>query len=118
METKIDFSAWLLQELEKREWTQAKLAEKAHVKKSTISRILRGERGIGNEVAISIAKALDYPQEKIFRLIGLLPTIKQKSEQKEELNFLFDKLPEKEKEDLLKYIRIKLMMIEDETKRA
>lgn len=44
---------------------------------------------------------------------GILPA---KSEQKEELLFLFDKLPEKE--DLLKYIRIKLMMVEEEAKKA
>jgi len=31
---------------------------------------------------------------------------------------LFDKLPEKEKEDLLKYTRIKLMMAEEEAKKA
>jgi len=112
METKNGFSEWLLQELEKREWSQSKLAKMANIKKSTISRIIRGERGVGKSVGKAIAGALNYPPEVVFRMANILDPVPEKTAQSEELNYLFAKLPDDEKEDLLDYLHIKLTMLE------
>ncbi|MEL7658758.1 MAG: helix-turn-helix transcriptional regulator [Bacillota bacterium] len=112
------FKDWLIDEMNNRKWSQADLAKKSGVARATISNLLNEVRNPGTDLIIAIANALDYPAEYVMRRAGILPIKSEQSEQKEELLFLFDKLPEKEKEDLLKYTRIKLMMAEEEAKKA
>lgn len=113
------FKDWLIEEINKRKWSQADLAKKAGVARATISNLLNEVRNPGTDLIIAIANALDYPPEFVFRKADILPPIQESTEQVEELNYLFDKFPESEKGALLKYMRIKLMMIEEEkTKKA
>jgi hypothetical protein len=46
----------------------------------------------------------------VLEIAKIIPPRLNKSPQIEELNYLFSQFPEKEKEDLLTYMRIKLMM--------
>lgn len=86
------FITWLETELNKRDWRLADLARRANLDTGSISRILSGARKPGPEVCVAIARALNHPPEKIFRLAGLLPTDPGMDTEEKELLHLFRQL--------------------------
>ena len=68
----LEFIEWLQGELNKREWTQAKFSKKSKISQSQITRILNGTRGIGPDTCKKIARALNLPEDDVFRQAGLL----------------------------------------------
>ena len=66
---------YLEEELISRSWRPADLARAASLPDATISHVLNGSRRAGPEVCNALARALDEPPEKIFRLAGLLPPV-------------------------------------------
>lgn len=108
MENIINFSDWLLLELNDREWTQADLARKAKIKTATLSRIMTGARNAGKQTAESIATALDYPPEFVFRMAGILPPDREKNPTDEELLHLYNQLDPDEQEEIRKWVRFKV----------
>jgi len=113
------FGEWLNEELKKRGLSQYAFGKMIDVPPTHINHLINGRRKPSAEMLETIAKGLKLPQEEIYRRAGILPQAPPKSEQKEMLNYLFDRFPEKEKKDLLTYMRIKLMMLEEEkTKNA
>jgi len=67
-----EFSYWLEEEIEKKNLTPATQALLSNVGNSSITRILNGDRKAGPEICKSIAKALGYSEEYVFRAAGLL----------------------------------------------
>jgi len=112
------FGEWLNEELKKRGLSQYAFGKMIDVTPTHINHLINGRRKPSAEMLEAIAKGLKLPQEEVYRKAGILPQVPPKSEQKERLNYLFDQFSEKEKEDLLTYMRIKLAMFEEETKRA
>lgn len=71
---KTNFSDWLTDEMEKREWTQSDLAHKADVNRQVIWSYINRKRVKPDEDVLSaIAKAFKMPPETVFRAAGLLP---------------------------------------------
>ena len=70
---------WLLTELEIRGWPQAELARRAGLGNSTLSRIISGDRQLGAEAALAIARALAEDPVRVFRVAGLLPPAPSKA---------------------------------------
>lgn len=68
-----EFSNWLREELDRRGWTQAKLAGLMGMSPAQVTRIMSGERGIGEQSLTAIAKAFRIPPEEVYRAAGLLP---------------------------------------------
>ena len=68
----IYFSEWLQEEMNKRNLTQADLVRLSGLTSAAISRIMTGSRGAGPEACLAIARALDLPEEEVFRRAGLL----------------------------------------------
>ncbi len=66
------FSDWLEKEIEKRGWSMSELARRSNVSRPAISRVVSGERGAGSALCRAIAQAFDMPEEKVFRIAGLL----------------------------------------------
>lgn len=95
------FSSWLVSEIEKRSWTQNELARRAGISHGTVSNILNGNKGVGENSLNAIAQALGIPPAVVFRRAGLLPKESPMTEQKERLLFLFDQLPESEQRSFL-----------------
>lgn len=110
--TMMELTDFIQQELKKREWSQADLARRSGMTTGGISMLLTQTRKPSPDTLTILAKVFNYPPEKLFVIAGLLPQGLESSAQKEELLHLFDQLPEKEKKDLLKYIRINLAMLE------
>ena len=78
-------SEFLEQKIADHFWRPADLARKAHIPDATLSRILSQSRQAGPDVCKALARALDQPPEKIFRLAGLLPPSRDPGEDEEEL---------------------------------
>lgn len=67
------FGDWLNDELTKRGWSQAELARRAKVSRTSISDVISGKARIGANVAKAVAKALTIPEEEVFRKANILP---------------------------------------------
>ena len=66
------FSEWVQGELDKREWSQADLARKAGVSRASVSLVISQNRKPGPEFCRAIARAMELPEEYIFRKARLL----------------------------------------------
>lgn len=84
-------------EIERKGWSQARLAKAAKLDSAVISNILNEKRGMGWESARAIADALNIPAETMFRKAGLLPPVPAKTEQSEWLLYAFERLTGDEK---------------------
>lgn len=78
---KSEFSGWLQEELNKRGWKAADLARAAGFSDATISNVINEIRNAGPDLCRGIAKALGEPEEKVFRLAGLLSPLTGPQEQ-------------------------------------
>lgn len=67
------FIAWLQEELDKRRWTKAKLAEASGISGQQVSVILLGQSKPGLRFAEGVAKAFDMSVLEVATRAGLLP---------------------------------------------
>lgn len=104
----IDFGNWLLVEMEKRDLSQAELARRAGINQSTISLVISGKRGVGEDLCTALAKAFGIPIETVFRAAAILPHQPGTDEDFEELKHLFSQMTDEEQEEFLATGRLKL----------
>lgn len=65
---------YILDLLEKNNWSQNKLAIKAGVSKTTVSRWINGKRGAGKNLIAGLIRAFpNEPLDKLFFLDDMLP---------------------------------------------
>lgn len=69
------FVEWLEGELARKSWKPADLARAANISTGGLSHVLNGERRLGPDMALAIARALGVPPEVVFRKSGLLPEL-------------------------------------------
>lgn len=74
------FVDWLLQEMERRSWSQAELSRRSRVSESHISHVLSGRRGPQIGFCKGVAKAFEMPPELVLRKAGLLPAIREETD--------------------------------------
>ena len=68
-----NFGNWLLNVLREREMSQSELARVAGISKGTVSNLINGTSGIGQDSLLAIARALRLPPETVFRAAGIFP---------------------------------------------
>ncbi len=101
------FSEWLAIELEKREWSPARLARVANISRTAISNILSGTRRAGPDVCKAIARAFNLPQISVFVAAGLLDPIPDQSSEVDELVHCFQQLNQADRNELIEIARLK-----------
>lgn len=89
----MEFVDWLNAELEARGWSNSELARRAGVVPSTVSMVISGHSKPGVDFCLGVARALNEPPEKVFRLAGLLPSKPSGDPGLEELSFYYHHLP-------------------------
>jgi transcriptional regulator with XRE-family HTH domain len=113
------FRDWLIEELDRREWSAADLARNAGISKGSISNILSGNRQPGNDICEAIAHAFKIAPEIVYRRAGLLPPARDVDERTQELVHLFGMMSEDNQDETIDYARLKLKRQEErETKNA
>ena len=75
-----NFVDWLEVELRKKSWSRAELARRASLNQSSLSMIWSGQRNPGKDLCESVARALGYPPEIVFRAAGILPQVPETNE--------------------------------------
>jgi transcriptional regulator with XRE-family HTH domain len=70
-----NFATWLMHETENRGWTNAELARRAGISPASISMVISGQKGVGLDFCLGVARALGFPPEIVLRQAGLLPPI-------------------------------------------
>lgn len=99
--------AWLSKQLEKRGWSQRKLARQSGVSQTFISQTLSGDVKPSVNFCYKIAQALDESPEKVLRLAGILPANQPEDDTLQELIELARSLPPEDREELLKYAKFR-----------
>lgn len=104
-----NFIDWLKEEMDKRQWSQADLANRAGITDASLSHILNRNRKPGPDVCRGIAQAFGEPPEKVFRLAGILPDEVGEqnglSDYAKELVGWVEQLPEDQKEFVLETVK-------------
>ena len=108
---KMNFEEWLTVEMEKRVWSQSDLARHSGLSQAQVSRVANGLRPPGNDFCKAVAKAFKLPEEIVMRKAGILDPETDLKEKEEELLYLFRKLPDTEKVEAIRYIRIRFSML-------
>lgn len=104
METRIDFSQWLQNELDDRHWIQADLARKSGLSTGQVSRLLTGTRDPGGSTCLAIARAFRLPVEIVLKAAGILPAGNTTDESTDELYELITTLPADMRKQIQDYI--------------
>ena len=95
---------WINEKLNDKNWSQNELARKAGVTSGVISLVMTGTRP-GIKVCKAIANAFGVSEETVLKLAGHLEKERGYDVERDELNSLFDTLPEEKKSDLLDIAR-------------
>lgn len=82
---KINLIRWLVNELEIRGWSQRELARRAGISQTTVSQVIAYQRQPTWDFCAKIARVLDEPLERVFRMAGLLPSLPADKEMEREL---------------------------------
>lgn len=98
------FVAWVVEELDKRNWRPADLAHKAGVSTGSLSNVLKGKRRAGPDICKAIAGAFGAPPEQVFRLAGLLPALPvQEDELLGQVTETYKRLSPEKRREVLEY---------------
>lgn len=108
-----NFRDWLLNELDKRDWSQSDLAKAAGISRGTLSNILSSSRGVGEKSLISIGRALRIPPEVVFQAAGILPKQPDKNALIQKIEYILQDLSETDQQDVLEYARLRRRISEE-----
>lgn len=111
----IDFSEWLIGELNKRQWSQSDLARAAGTNPSSISHLVNRTRFPGKEICQAIAQAFGYPPDVVFRAAGLLPPQQDMDDETQKMLHLFEQMTPEDQEMM---IGMAQMFLEKRTKKS
>lgn len=100
-----NFIEWLNERLEQLGMSQAELAREVNVSPATISRLLSGETQPRDQVITDIAKAINESPEKIFRMLGRLPSAPMTEQIEQDLIYNFRSLSTLHKQFILDILR-------------
>lgn len=98
------FAKAVLDRINELGWKNADLARAAGLTTGGLSNILNGHRVPEPMTVLTIARALEEPPIKYFRLMGWLPTDPELTEEEERLVNVFRQLPDVEREIVLKMV--------------
>lgn len=93
-----NFGDWLLEQLKKKNISQSELARIAGLSKGTISNLINGTKGSGEESLIAVAQALNLPHDLVFEKAGKFPPKPELSPIKRALLHVAEGLPDSDVE--------------------
>lgn len=99
---------WFAHILSKYDITPAEIKRRSGLSESHMSKVLKGERGFGEDAIRKIAKAVGVAPEVFFREVGILPPAPERTQAHEQLLYLFDRLNDKDRQTILNMIQFLL----------
>ena len=110
------FPQWILEQMESREWRQAELARQSGLSRTAISDVISGKTTAGYHLCVSIGTALEMSPESVMRVAGLLPPYPDIDEDIKQILDEVSKLPKRDQEEVLAFIRMKRRLREKGSK--
>ena len=110
------FSEWLLEEMGRQKMSQQSLAQKSGITPAQVSRVISGQRGLGEKSLIAIARALKLPPETVFRAAGILPQQTEENELIQRITHLTKELPKQEQEGVFEFVKMRHRLVEEHGK--
>jgi transcriptional regulator with XRE-family HTH domain len=106
----MDFSNWLLEQMNSRGWSQADLSRMSGLTRQSVSDYINRRRTKPEPNAlVSISKAFGMSPVTVFRKAGLLPDTTSDQAQMDDWQYLLNQLPPEEADEMR---QIALMKIE------
>jgi len=99
---------WFARILSEYNITPAEIKRRSGLSESHMSKVLKGERGFGEDAIRKIAKAVGVAPEVFFREVGILPPAPERTQAHEQLLFLFDRLNDKDRQTILDMMQVLL----------
>lgn len=93
-----DFAAWLEEQRQQRDMTQADLARASGLSTAHVSRLENRRSAPGPDALDAIARALKLPPPEVYRAAGLLPKRDLRSALIERIVHIVEQLPPEEQE--------------------
>ncbi len=113
-----DFVNWLKAQMQDRNWSQAGLARASGINKQTIHYYLtHSSKPPHAHVLAKIAYALGLPVEQVYRAAGFLPHPPHISETIEQILHEVEDLPERDRQEVLAFIRMEKKLRKQRKKR-
>jgi len=103
-----NFGQWILSELEKRNWSQSDLVRASGISRGTLSNIISGTRGVGQDSVIAIAHALKISPLTLFRQAGLLPSNNGGDVKLDDWEFLLKQMTPEDEAELRQIAEMKI----------
>lgn len=103
-----NFSDWLRSELDKRNWSQSDLSRYSGISPTQIGRIFSGERSLGLESLVALAKALGISPITIMRKLGLLSNSGGEDVKFDDWEFLLNQMSPEDQEELRQIAEMKI----------
>ena len=100
-----ELATWIINELNKRSWSQRELARRSGLSHAQISNVISGNRKITWDFCAAIADGFGVSPIKIFSLAGKLPSLSEAEGDLtfQELTEFAKQLAPEEREELLEY---------------
>ena len=112
------FSDWLENQIKNLGWSQADLSRESGLHRAIISKIILGSSKPSPETLESLARALNLPPAQVFQAAGILPKDPDSDPLVEEGLHILQQLEGEEKEDALRYLRLRRQVQEERGKNA
>ncbi len=113
----MDFSEWLLRELENRKMTQSDLARAANLTTGGVTHLINRSRKPNPATCQAIADAFNLPDETVFRAAGILDPVPALEEEAAKLLNDFRQLPDRDRAEIQALVDFKLQQVKLEIER-
>ncbi len=97
------FNKWLEDQMKEKGWNKSEMARRAKLARGTITNILNGERGIGEDAINGIALALELPRETVLRAAGKLPPVSDTEMYLEQFRDILERMSAEERNQYLQF---------------
>jgi transcriptional regulator with XRE-family HTH domain len=115
----IQFSDWLVEEMNKREWSQADLARYSGLNRQSISDYVNRRRlNPDHNALIAIANAFNISPITAFRKAGLLPPGPDDKVNFEDWQHLLEKMTDEERNEFWRFGQMKIEMRQEKEQAA
>jgi len=106
----INFSEWLIQQMDERGWTKADLTRNAKLSSGTISNIISGRRSPGIDTCRKIARAFQMPARMVLTAAGWVDAERGRTDSQDIALHLFNSLSEQDQAEVIEFMRMKKRM--------
>jgi len=105
----MDFADWLVEEMRRRDWSQANLAKKTGISRGGISNLINRVRQPSPKTCRAISHAFDMPVDLVLQKAGILPTGNNSDEDPliRMITHLSSQLDPEDREEIIAFIQTK-----------